>query len=62
MVLYLFIRVFNDEDDVDIYIPGWFALEFAGAFIALLFWVYTCNIRLNTDFWIIRRDTVDSVI
>ena len=44
MVLYwngLFIRVINDEHDVDIDIPGWFALEFAGAFIALLFWVYS---------------------
>ena len=41
MILYIngnAIRAANDAD-ADIDIPHWFALEFAGAFLALLFWV-----------------------
>ena len=42
MILYWtgsLIRTINDQDNVDIDIPDWFSLEFAGAFLALLFWV-----------------------
>ena len=46
MILFVngnFIRVVNDGDfDTNgetPEIPGWFALEFAGAFLATLFWV-----------------------
>ena len=35
------IRLVNSEDVYDnLDIPGWFALEFAGAFLAVLFWVH----------------------
>ena len=34
------IRVINSNDNLDVDIPAWFALEFAGAFLAILFWVY----------------------
>ena len=34
-----FIRVINSNDNLDVDIPAWFALEFAGAFLAILFWV-----------------------
>ena len=34
------IRTINDDDTFkDVDIPAWFALEFAGAFLAVLFWV-----------------------
>ncbi|CAI8050681.1 hypothetical protein GBAR_LOCUS27802 [Geodia barretti] len=32
------IRVINSNDNLDVDIPAWFALEFAGAFLAILFW------------------------
>lgn len=41
MILYVngqSIRV-ADENDINDDVPGWFALEFAGAFLAILFWV-----------------------
>ena len=40
-----FIREINDEDDAPD-IPGWFSLEFAGAFLALLFWVSDVHIKI----------------
>lgn len=41
MILYVngqSIRV-ADDNDINDDVPGWFALEFAGAFLAILFWV-----------------------
>ena len=35
------IRYANDNDDLDIDVPDWFALEFAGALLAIIFWVST---------------------
>ena len=47
MILYYngdIIRSVNDSDS-DVDIPGWFALEFAGAFLAILFWVYKAKLQ-----------------
>ena len=44
------IRQVNDGDfdtnDETPEIPGWFALEFAGAFLATLFWVGDVHIKI----------------
>ena len=39
MILYTNGEVIRQANDNDADVPGWFALEFAGAFLAILFWV-----------------------
>ena len=35
------IRTVNDNVDIDVDVPEWYALEFTGAFLGLIFWVLT---------------------